>query len=429
MIREVTAECLCIGDELLIGQTVNTNAAWLGEELGLWGMRPTRTRVVGDEEGAILDALGTATADIVLITGGLGPTKDDITKRCLCQFFGTHLVHRPEVEAHIVALFGQRGVERARIKAGDLGQAMLPHSCTPLANTLGTASGMWFERDGRVYVSLPGVPYEMQEIMRTQALPKLRAHFAPPAIIHRTIRTAGIGETPLSELIADWEEALAVDDIHLAYLPSPDMVKLRLSRYANSDAAAARALVDHHAEKLYSLIPEHIYGEGDLELQEAIGHRLNAMRQTVAVAESCTGGYVSHLITSVPGSSAYFLGGVISYANAVKTGELGVPAAVLQEHGAVSRQVAELMAEGVRKRMGSHWAISTTGVAGPDGGTPTTPVGTVWMAVAGPQGVVSKRMLFGGTRALVILRAGMAALNLLRRQLDARGGNPGMPFR
>lgn len=415
--KEVTAECLCIGDELLIGQTINTNAAWMGEELGMAGIRPVRTRVVGDDEADILDALGTAVADVVLITGGLGPTKDDITKKCLCEFFGTRLVHHPEVEARIKHLFATRGLQPRQVKEGDLLQAMLPESCTPLPNLLGTASGMWFEREGRVYVSMPGVPYEMQAIMANEVLPRLQGHFKPPAIVHRTIRTAGMGETPLSERIAKWEEGLAADDIRLAYLPSPGQVKLRLSRYANADAAAAQAAVDRQAKALYGLIPELIFGEGEEELEQAIGKRLMKGGLTLALAESCTGGYLSHLITSVPGSSAYYLGGVVSYANDVKRDELDVPELLLREHGPVSRPVAERMAEGVRKALGSDWAVSTTGIAGPDGGTADTPVGTVWIAVAGPHGTISAKSHFGGTRSLVIRRAAMAALNLLYRQL------------
>lgn len=418
--REITAECLCIGDELLLGQTLNTNAAWMGQELGLSGIRPVRTRVVRDDETDILDALGSAKADVMLITGGLGPTKDDITKRCLCQFFNTRLVRHPEVETHIVELFQHRGFEPRHVKEADRLQAMLPESCIPMPNALGTASGMWFERNGRVYVSMPGVPYEMQAIMRDHVLPRLRAHFEPPAIVHRTIRTAGIGETPLAERLADWENGLAKDAIHLAYLPSPGQVKLRLSRYANADPSAAHAMVDRQVDALYKLIPEVIFGEGRAELEEVVGACMKDLGQTLAVAESCTGGYLAHLITSVPGSSAYFLGGVVSYAGSVKQSALGVPAEMLAAAGAVSRSVAEQMAVGVRSALGSDWAVSTTGIAGPDGGSRENPVGTVWMAVAGPFGVVSARNVFAGTRDVVIRRAAVIALDLLRKSLAGR---------
>lgn len=419
--KDITAECLCIGDELLIGQTINTNSAWMGRELGLCGMRPVRTRVVGDDEQAILDALQSVQTDIVLITGGLGPTKDDITKRCLCAYFGTRLVPHAPAREQIIRLFGQRGVPEPEVRPADLDQALLPESCLPLPNPLGTASGMWFERDGRVFVSLPGVPYEMQAIMRESVLPKLCALFRPTAIVHRTIRTVGLGETVLAERLAAWEDGLGKDDIKLAYLPSPGMVKLRLSRYANADARAAQATVDRQAEALYGLIPELIYGEGEVELEEAIGERLKQLGQTLAVAESCTGGFLSHLITTVPGSSTYYIGGVVSYANAVKMEELGIPGDMLALDGAVSRPVAERMAEGVRAALKSDWAVATTGIAGPGGGTPGKPVGTVWIAVAGPGGTVSAKSIFTGSRKLVITRASIAALNMLRKQL----GRPG----
>ncbi len=417
MAKEITAECLCIGDELLIGQTLNTNAAWMGQELGLSGIRPVLTRVVGDSEPRILEALHTSQANIVLITGGLGPTKDDLTKHTLCKFFGTHLERNVEAEAHIVSLFTGMGRNADQVKEADLAQAMLPASCTVLPNKLGTASGMWFEREGRVYVSLPGVPYEMQGIMRDQVLPRLRDKFHPPVIVHRTINTSGMGETQLAERLEAWENGLADQGIHLAYLPSPGQVKLRLSKYAGEDSTRAGDVVDREAEKLYSLLPELIFSEGARLLEEVIGLLLKERAQTLALAESCTGGYLSHLVTSVPGSSAYYIGGVVSYANAVKMEELGIPSGMLELNGAVSAPVAERMAEGVRKALKSDWAVATTGIAGPDGGTADKPVGTVWIAVAGPNGVVASKGVFMGTRDLVIRRAAIAALNMLRRQM------------
>lgn len=419
--KEVTAECLCIGDELLIGQTLDTNSAWMGQELGLSGIRPIRTRVIGDNVEAILDALATVRADIVLMTGGLGPTKDDITKRCLCEFFDTRLVRNAEAEARVVSLFTRMGRQAREVKPADLAQAMQPESCTVLPNELGTASGMWFERDGRVYVSLPGVPYEMKGIMQNTVLPKLRAMFNPPTIVHRTLQTTGMGETLLAERLEEWENSLAEEGIHLAYLPSPGLVKLRLSTYAGADPAEAMERVDRQVNLLYRLIPELIFGEGRQNLEEVIGAQLKEVGQTLALAESCTGGYLSHLITSVPGSSAYYIGGVVSYANAVKMEELGIPSDMLELNGAVSGPVAERMAEGVRKALKSDWAVATTGVAGPDGGTMEKPVGTVWIAVAGPHGVTSSKGVFMGTRDLVIRRAAIVALNMLRKQLPPIG--------
>ncbi len=414
---DVTAEILSIGDELLIGQTVNTNAAWMGARLSAIGIRPLRTRTIGDDREEILEALRTSVAHAVLITGGLGPTKDDITKHTLCDFFGTRLRRRPEVETHIVALFTRMGRDAREVQEVNRAQADLPEACTVLPNSRGTASGMWFEREGRVFVSMPGVPYEMQGIMEEHVLDSLRRHFSPPVIVHRTVLTAGLGESLLAQRIEGWEDGLAVQGIKLAYLPSPGMVKLRLSAYANRDALLARAKVDEQATVLYGLIPELIFGEGDDTLQKAVGRHLKERGQTLALAESCTGGYLSHLITSVPGSSAYYIGGVISYANAVKMEELGIPSDMLELNGAVSQPVAERMAQGVRAALRSDWAIATTGIAGPDGGTPEKPVGTVWIAVAGPDGVVSKLGNFPGARDLVIERAAMSGLNLLRREL------------
>ncbi|MEO8733377.1 MAG: molybdopterin-binding protein, partial [Flavobacteriales bacterium] len=293
--NEITAECLCIGDELLIGQTINTNAAWMGQELGLIGIRTVLARVVGDDRDRILEALRTSTADIVLITGGLGPTKDDITKHTLCTYFDTHLVRNAAVEAHVVELFTRMGRDPRQVMAADLGQAMLPESCTPLANQRGTASGMWFENNGRVFVSMPGVPYEMQAMMKGEVLARLRDKFHPPVIVHRTIKTTGMGETQLAQHLEAWENGLAADRINLAYLPSPGLVKLRLSTYAGGDQAEALSRVDQQVQELYKLLPEQIYGEGQQRLEEVVGELLKGRAQTLSLAESCTGGYLSHL--------------------------------------------------------------------------------------------------------------------------------------
>ena len=384
--REITAQLLCIGDELLIGQTVNTNAAWMGQRLNRIGIRVLRSTVIGDDRAAILEALREATADVVLITGGLGPTNDDITKHTLCEFFGTRLVRRREVEAHIVALFATMGRDPNQLQEVNRAQADLPENCTVITNHRGTASGMWFDQGQRVLVSMPGVPYEMKGMMEGRVLAMLAERFQPPAIIHRTILTAGLGESMLAERIEAWEAGLATQAIKLAYLPSPGLVKLRLSTYAGVDPAEARARVDHEADALHALIPELIFGEGDQTLEQVVGAMLKQRGQTLTLAESCTGGFLSHLITSVPGSSAYYIGGVVSYANAVKMEELGIPSDMLELNGAVSQPVAERMAQGVRTALRSHWSIATTGVAGPDGGTPEKPVGTVWIAVAGPAG-------------------------------------------
>ncbi len=428
MSQEITATILSIGDELLIGQTINTNAGWIGEQLSLIGIRAKRVLAIGDDRQEILDALSNAGTDVVLITGGLGPTKDDITKHVLCEFFGTSLVRHPQIEAHIAGFFESIGREPLEVNRA---QADLPESCTVIPNDRGTASGMWFyrKRSGethpatplqpgdQVFVSMPGVPYEMKAMMVQHVLPELQRVFAPPAIVHRTILTTGLGESHLAQRIATWEESLAKDGIKLAYLPSPGLVKLRLSNYAGNDPAATRACVDRKAEELYRLIPELIFGEGDEKLELVLGRLLKQRGETLSLAESCTGGYVGHLITSIPGSSAYFVGGVVSYANAVKMEELGIPADMLELEGAVSKAVVEQMAQGVRKALRTTWSIAISGVAGPEGGTADKPVGTVWLAVAGPEGVRSAQGHFPGTRDLVIKRSALASLNMLRRAL------------
>ncbi|MBK6628547.1 MAG: CinA family nicotinamide mononucleotide deamidase-related protein [Flavobacteriales bacterium] len=418
--HEITAGIINIGDELLIGQTLNTNASWLGEQLSLQGIRPVEVRTIGDDREQILTTLSGATADVVLITGGLGPTKDDITKHTLCTFFGTRLTRRPEVEARIETLFARMGRPLLEMNRT---QADLPEACAVIPNLNGTASGMWFERPRedrdtpRVFISLPGVPYELKGMMETEVLPRLRTTFSPPVIVHRTLLTTGAGESQVATRIAAWEEGLDGTGIKLAYLPSPGLVKLRLSAYANRDARVARDRVDRKAEELRALIPDLVFGEGTTRLEEVVGGLLRDAGQTLSLAESCTGGYLSHLITSVPGSSAYYIGGVVSYANAVKMEELGIPAGMLELNGAVSRPVVEQMASGVRQGLRTDWSIALSGIAGPDGGTPEKPVGTVWIAVAGPDGVRSTMVLFPGSRDLVIKRSAIAALNMLRKRL------------
>ena len=280
MSKEITAEVISIGDELLIGQTMNTNAGWLGEKLALVGIRSRRVRTIGDEQHEIMEALAAASCDVVLITGGLGPTKDDITKEALCRFFGTKLVRHPDIEARIVAFFESIGRDPLDVNRA---QADLPAACTVVPNERGTASGMWFERDGRVYVSMPGVPYEMKAMTRKHVLPMLVQRFSPPTIIHRTLITTGLGESHLAQRIEAWENALATEDIKLAYLPSPGLVKLRLSTYASDDPAAATARIDRHVGTLRSLIPELIFGEGTDRLEEVVGRLLKDRKHTLSL--------------------------------------------------------------------------------------------------------------------------------------------------
>lgn len=431
MAHEITAEIISIGDELLIGQTLNTNAGWMGEQLALIGIRAKRVLTIGDDREEILDALAQAQSDVVLITGGLGPTKDDITKHTLCEFFGTRLVRNTEVEERLVDMYIRMGRDPEEILEVNRAQADLPESCTVIPNDRGTASGMWFDgapptlgegqatAGERVFISMPGVPYEMKAIMSSGVLPMLKDRFNPPTIVHRTVLTTGLGESMLAERIADWEDSLEGERIKLAYLPSPGIVKLRLSTYADADADAAHERVDRKTAELYERVPELIFGEGDERLPRVVGRMLKERAQTLSLAESCTGGFVSHLITSIPGSSAYFTGGVVSYANAVKMEELGIPSDMLELNGAVSQPVVEQMATGVRTALRTDWSVALSGVAGPDGGTPEKPVGTVWIAVAGPDGISSTKVNFPGSRDLVIERSALAGLNMLRKRLLA----------
>lgn len=407
----VTAEIISIGDELLIGQTINTNAAWMGEQLSLVGIKVLRGMTIADTREEIIRAIDASEADIVLMTGGLGPTRDDITKHTLCEYFDAKLVMNQEVLDGIEAFFSKFNKEMLDMNRD---QAMLPDKCTVLVNEVGTASGMWFRQDNRVFVSMPGVPFEMRWLMNNHVLPKVKALFKPGTIVHKTIMTHGIGESFLAEIIQDWEASLYENGMSLAYLPSPGIVRLRLTAHGTNEQAL-RAKVEAYAEAVKPLANKYIYGYDGDTLEAVVGGMLANAGSTLATAESCTGGYIGHLITSVPGSSSYYMGSIISYANEVKMAQLGVQESHLREFGAVSEPVVRQMAKGAREKLGTTYAISTSGVAGPDGGTEEKPVGTVWIAVAGPDEVVSKKFTFGNNRERNIRRSALAGLGMLRR--------------
>lgn len=413
-VKEIRAEIISIGDELLIGQTINTNASWLGKQLALYGVRTTEVFTIPDDRQSILDHLHNAKADVVIITGGLGPTKDDITKKTLCEFFDCELVRDKAVEQKIVDLFAKFGREALEVNKA---QADLPSACLKIPNDKGTATGMWFEKGNQVIISLPGVPYEMKGMMVESGLDKIQEHFKPPVIVHRTIQTTGMGESHLAERIEAWENSLQAKDIKLAYLPSPGIVKLRLSAYASGNREEAVARVDERVKELYQLIPDLIFGEGTDTLESVVGAMLAEKGMSLATAESCTGGTLAHKITSVPGSSRYYMGSLITYSNELKKQLLGVTDEALREGGAVSQKVVEQMALGAKERMGTHWALSTSGVAGPGGGSVEKPVGHVWLGIAGPGGVSSKLINIPGSRDLVQERSARIALNILREAL------------
>ncbi len=402
---------ITIGDELLIGQVADTNSTWIAAQLNDAGVRVERILTVGDGGAQIRAAFeeALAAADLVVVTGGLGPTKDDITKTVLAEFFGCGMRLDEDTYAHIEAMLAGRGIA---FNALNRGQAIVPECCTVLPNPNGTAPGMWFVRGEKILVSLPGVPFEMKGLVRNELLPRLRERMPHSAIVHRTAVLYGIAESVLAERIRDWETALP-SSLHLAYLPSPSQMRLRLSSY-DTDATQADRDIDHQFGLLRGIVPQFFVGFGDATVQSAVAEILATRGETLSVAESCTGGRISSLFTAMEGASDYFLGGVVSYANSIKTGVLGVDPADIAAHGAVSRQVVEAMAEGVRHLTGSTYSIATSGVAGPSGGTAEKPVGTVWMAVATPAGVASQLASFGKLRQQNIERASASAINLLR---------------
>ncbi|MGE5426830.1 MAG: competence/damage-inducible protein A [Methylococcaceae bacterium] len=405
------AEIITIGDEILIGQIVDTNSAWMGQHLNLHGIEVYQVTSVHDNHDHILAALANAeqNADLVLITGGLGPTKDDITKDSLCEYFDTELVFYPEVLEHVRSLLSSRNVTINKLNRD---QAMLPASCNVLHNSAGTASGMWFERNGTIFVSMPGVPFEMEAIMTEEVFPRLIERGISQSIVHKTVLTIGLPESMLAEKIEAWENSLP-SFIKLAYLPSPYSVRLRLSAYGD-DKSMLEETINNKVDELLTIIPENIFGYDDDNMALAIGRMLLQNEQTLAVAESCTGGNIAHYITSNAGSSAYFKGGVVAYSNEIKNKLLNVPVDVIEAKGAVSKEVAEAMALGAMKVLNTDYALSTTGIAGPDGGSEEKPVGTVWIAAAGPNGVISEKYTFRHNRERNIIRSSQTALNLLR---------------
>ena len=404
---------ISIGDELLIGQVINTNAAWLGERLSESGFQLDSALTIGDSEKAILDAFNACMdADLVLVTGGLGPTADDITKPTVCKFFETELVFCQAAYENVVSLFKRRGFQMSERNRS---QAMLPKACEYIPNTYGTAPCMWLEKKGVVFVFMPGVPFEMKGIFVDELLPRIKKRFHAVPYEKRVIMTTGIGESFLADKIKEWEDALP-DFLSLAYLPQHGMVRLRLSG-RHEDAVLLHETLDREIGKLTGLISEFIFAMEDQPIERTVFDLLINKGMTFASAESCTGGNIAHVITLIPGSSEVFKGTAVTYATAMKTKVLGVPAAVIEKHGVVSQEVVECMATGVRDLMEADFGVATTGIAGPSGGTEETPVGTVWIGVASSSGVVSKCFNFGKDRENVINRATIAAYEMLRKQL------------
>lgn len=404
-------EVITIGDEILIGQITDTNSAWISARLNEAGITVARKLTVGDDREEILRSVGEAMAEceVVIVTGGLGPTKDDITKLTLAQFFGCGIVRDEKTYLRNEETLAARGIAYNELNRG---QAMVPECCTVLPNDNGTAPGMWFESGNRVLVSLPGVPFEMKALMEDEVIPRLKKHFSLRRVIHRTAITFGLAESVLAQTVSEWESSLPAW-LRLAYLPSPSQIRLRLSAY-DVEGRDEETEIDCRFAELERIIPEYLIGYGEDTVASATARLLRERGATLAVAESCTGGAVSAGFTATAGASDYFLGSVVAYSNEVKANVLGVSRESLAAHGAVSRQVAEEMAAGIRRLCGSDYAVSTTGIAGPSGGSPEKPVGTVWIAVAAPEGVFSRKFVFGKLREQNIERASATAVNMLR---------------
>ena len=408
------AVIITIGDEILLGQILDTNSRFIARELAKLGAETVQMRSVSDEKKAIWQAVDDAfaAADAVFVTGGLGPTKDDLTKTVLAEYFGTELAFNKQVYAWLEEMFA---ANLQRLNAYNKSQALLPKTCIPLRNLRGTASGMWFEKNGKVLVSLPGVPFETEYLFPAEVLPRLKTQFRDLLLQYRMAVVYHIPEAELAMKLAEYEKQLP-DGISLAYLPAVGYVRLRLT---------AKGAVVEQLDTYWRGLRQALNGLSAEELHEeaaedALIRQIAQSGATVACAESCTGGNIAHLITTVPGASAFFLGGVVAYSNEVKKRVLGVQPADLEKYGAVSEPVALQMAQGVRRLTGAQWAVATTGVAGPDGGTPQKPVGTVWIAVAGPQGARAEKFLFSHTRQRNIGRASVQALLLLLREMEKR---------
>ncbi len=426
----MNAGIIIIGDEILIGQVVDINSSWILREMNKIGFRTETVITVGDDGKSISDAIDTCldVADVVFMTGGLGPTKDDITKKVICEKFGTELVLNEAVLANVAEMLGRRGIAMTE---NNRGQALVPATATVVNNAVGTAPGIMMEvpsnslpeRSRRVELvgrnkllfSMPGVPFEMRYLMEHEIIPLIKKHYNLKPVFHKTLLLTGIAESILAEKISDWEDSLA-KNVRLAYLPAYSSIRLRLSVYQPDDTT--ESYINAKVEELKRIVPENIIAYEDIKLEELVGKLLKDRHCTVATAESCTGGKVASLITSVSGSSECYKGSVVSYCNEVKADVLGVSRADLEKFGAVSSTVAEQMASGVRRLLKTDYAVATTGIAGPTGGSDEKPVGSVWIAVATPTKVVSRKYVFGKDRSINIERFAASALSMLIVEME-----------
>jgi nicotinamide-nucleotide amidase len=405
-------ELVAIGNELLLGQTVNTNSSWMAHELNMYGIQVSRISAVADSRNDILNILreSGARSEVVILTGGLGPTSDDITKPVLCEFFETVLKSDQEILEHIKSLLATRGVKINDLNAS---QAEVPASALILHNSIGTAPGLWFEKNDTIFISLPGVPFEMKALITDLVIPKLREKFTFPEVYYKTVITQGSFEAQLAERLKSFEANLPAN-MSFAYLPSPGIIRLRIGT-TGEDIKNLEILVNKQVRKLQEIIPEYIVGFNNDTLELIIGSMLMVRNQNLSIAESCTGGAVSALVTSVPGSSAYFKGGIVAYSNEIKRDQLAIDRSLIDKYGAVSKQVVEDMAINTRLLFNTDYSIAVSGIAGPAGGTAEKPVGTTWIAVSSRNQTRAMEYNFGNDRERNILRASITALNMLRK--------------
>lgn len=410
----VTASIITIGDEILIGQILDTNSQWIAQQLVDIGVKLVYKQSISDNKEAIISSIRYAesVSDYVFVTGGLGPTKDDITKHTLTEYYNTTLeLNQPRLD-----LLKNYYKERGRVMNElNTGQALLPKDCFIVPNEVGTACGMWFSQHNKGVISMPGVPYEMKKMMQDTIIPKIQKETTLPSIHYKTLHTIGIAESDIALIIEDWENNLP-EFIKLAYLPSLGTVRLRITGYY-TDNELLQLVITEKTKELYQLVSEYIYGEDGESIEEAIGKLLVNKGKTLATAESCTGGYISHLITSVSGSSTYYKGSVIAYSNEVKENILQIPRDVLEQHGAVSEETIALMAENVCKVMKTDVGIATSGIAGPTGGTADKPVGTIWIAVSDGVTTTTKLLQLNTLRKQNIRLTAVNVLNLLRKTI------------
>lgn len=413
--KQIKADIITIGDEILYGQTIDTNSAFIGKELNKIGISVKQITSISDKKEDILNTISNSTSDIILITGGLGPTLDDITKQTLCDYFDDTIELNEQAWKNVQAFYKQRNREISNVNKL---QAHLPAKCICLPNKIGTASGMWFEKDDKIIISMPGVPREMKLLITDEVNPRLKEKFTLPVIIHQFINTIGIPESDLAEKLQSWIELLP-KDIALAFLPSLGNVKLRLTIVGEDKLKCEEAILKE-TEKAIKIIKPYIHSTDESSISESIHNLLIDKKLTISTAESCTGGNVAKTLISNSGSSNYYIGGIVSYSNDSKINELKVKASTLQKHGAVSEETAIEMVKGVQQKFNTDIAISTTGIAGPDGGTTEKPVGTIWIAIY-YKGIASSKLLQIGDlgRENNIENTTIAVLNLIRKTINS----------